>query len=42
MPRLGDDVSPGGDLRFKVTHYVAAGEGACARELRGFRGITSG
>jgi len=29
MPRLGDDVCPGGDLWFKVTQDVAAGEGAC-------------
>ena len=28
MPRLGDDVGPGSDLRFKVTQDVAAGEGA--------------
>ena len=28
MPRLGDDVGPGCDLRFKVTQDVAAGEGA--------------
>ena len=32
MPRLGDDVGPGSDLRFKVTHYVAAGEGACVAD----------
>src|ERR1017187_2951730 len=29
MPRLGDDVGPGSDLRFKVTQDIAAGEGAC-------------
>src|SRR5690242_10539198 len=32
MPRLGDDVGPGSDLRFKVTHYVTAGEGACVAD----------
>ena len=28
MPRLGDDVGPGCDLRFKVAQDVIAGEGA--------------
>ena len=28
MPRLGDDVGPGCDLRFKVAQDVVAGEGA--------------
>src|SRR6266851_8619888 len=32
MPRLGDDVGPGSDLRFKVTQDVAAGEGACVAD----------
>jgi Methyltransferase domain len=29
MPRLGDDVGPGSDLRLKVTQDVVTGEGAC-------------
>src|SRR5437868_12199831 len=32
MPRLGDDVGPGSDLRFKVTQDVALGEGACVAD----------
>jgi hypothetical protein len=32
MPRLGDDIGPGSDLRFEVTQDVVAGEGACVAD----------